>query len=99
MGFQGSKKPIHLKGLENEITDAHLPGLPPDLDALCVALMQRDPAARPAAREVLTALGRGEGVPVVARVLAFVGARGWPCHSPLDSRYPLYAKFATTIRQ
>jgi tetratricopeptide (TPR) repeat protein len=37
-----------------------VPGIPDDLNALCVALLQRDPAARPADQAVLQRLG-GEG--------------------------------------
>jgi serine/threonine protein kinase len=32
-------------------------GIPPDLDRLCIALLQRDPRARPSGREVLRRLG------------------------------------------
>ncbi len=36
-----------------------VPGVPEDLEALCVALLQRDPSKRPAAAEVLRRVGTG----------------------------------------
>ena len=43
-----------------------VPGTPPDLNELCVSLLQRDPKKRPSGREVLRQLGRGQTGPLKA---------------------------------
>jgi hypothetical protein len=48
-------------------------GAPEDLCALCVALLRRDPAARPDAGQVLAQLERGPLVPMAMTSLPFVG--------------------------
>jgi serine/threonine protein kinase/tetratricopeptide (TPR) repeat protein len=41
------------------------PNLPRDLNDLCVRLLQREPAARPSGREILTVLSGGQTAPVL----------------------------------
>lgn len=48
-------------------------GLPPELNALCMRLLQRDPARRPRGREVLRELGHGKTGPLKAALMPSVG--------------------------
>jgi len=48
-------------------------GVPPDLDALCMALLKREPALRPDDATILGALGRSAGPDTTRRSTALVG--------------------------
>jgi predicted ATPase len=50
-----------------------VPGVPPDLDALCVALLAPEPAARPRAEEIRARLGLGTRDASPAGTSVFVG--------------------------
>jgi serine/threonine protein kinase len=73
---------ILLKKAQSDPTppSARVPGVPPDLDALCRALMDRDPERRPAAPEILQRLGG-------ARI-----SRRAPSIAPLSNRPPFVGR-------
>jgi hypothetical protein len=50
--------------------------VPPELDALCLDLLARDPAARPSARDVLVRLGRGDLVAIEVVTRGLIGRAG-----------------------
>ena len=69
---------------------AHAPGVDPDLEALCLALLHRDPAKRAGSREVLEALGRS---PSAATLAVEQGAAAQPFVGRRDELASLRAAF------
>ncbi len=70
---------------------AHVAGIPPELEALCMRLLARDASARPSGDEVLVCLGgqRAGTLPIVESARVFVGRA-----APLTSLSEAYARAA-----
>jgi hypothetical protein len=71
--FIGSRYAVIAAKLTFDVVppSAHAKGVPEDLDALCAALLQRDPVRRPSGPEVLRRIGTGEhSIATVSRIAA-----------------------------
>jgi tetratricopeptide (TPR) repeat protein len=71
------------------------PGVPADLEALCMALLQRDPAQRATGHDILACLGHPRARPRPARARATSSA----LDVPLYGREPLLARLAQALQQ
>jgi serine/threonine protein kinase len=70
------------------------PQTPPDLDALCVALLRIDPAARPSAREVLQRLR----IDVIGEVSTVDGGASVPQTTPFVGRHSELTRLREAFR-